>query len=71
MERIFDLYYKFRLAQKGVKLCGKRGKLIYGVDTEGKWYFYYVYDFTVIFVKKCEDKLKALFIYNILLNKDA
>ena len=70
-ERIFNEYYKFRLAQMGVKLLGHRNNIYYGKNKEGTWFFYLVCEFSVIPLKECEDKLKALFVFNVLLNKNA
>ncbi len=69
-ERILNEYYKFRLAQKGIKLLGHRKNIYYGVNEDGKWFFYLVCDFSMIPLKECEDKLKALFVYNVLLSKN-
>lgn len=68
-ERIINEYFKFKLARKGIKLLGHRGTLYYGVDKDDWWYFYMAYGLTLIPIKECEDKLDALFAYNVLLNK--
>lgn len=68
-ERILREYYKFRMAQSGVKLLGNRKNIYYGINADGKWFFYLVSDFSIILLKECENKLKALFVYNVLLSK--
>ena len=48
---------------------GNRKNIYYGINADDKWFFYLVSDFSIIPLKECENKLNALFVYNVLLSK--
>jgi hypothetical protein len=68
-ERILNEYYRFKLAQDGIKLQGHSDYLYYGNDKNGFWYIYICNGFTVIQLKRCATKLHTAFVYHVLLSK--